>query len=310
MEWLDAMNAALAYIEAHIAEKIDYTRAAQIACCSLSRFQRLFAFVTDTTPAEYVRCRKMALAAEELLKSEIKVIDLALKYGYESPEAFTRAFQAFHGVPPSSARRLGIHSSYPRISFQISINGGNFNMGTQPLVRIEEHSLERVVSFEVHCSGPEAAAWDLLRAWATQHTGDYTARRYIGCAPKGHHPTGEAHQADEETGYHEYLAQMFLFEEEGKGETFRGAQVCPAPQGLFLVGDVALNEFNEDGTLDIGSSMQKSYGVMAECLKELGDYEFELSARPYFEEHLFTREWFIGAGDLAGFKLWLPIRKI
>lgn len=310
MEWLSKMNDAIDYIETHIEEKIDITEAARIACCSLSRFQRMFTFVTDITIAEYIRCRRMSLAACDLLNSDIKVVDLSMKYGYDSPEAFTRAFQAFHGIPPTSVRKLGIHTNYPRIFFQITINGGNLNMGTKPLVRIEEHSKERVVSFFVNCARPEEAAWNLLRSWAVANLKDYKARRYIGCAPKGHHPKGEEHHPNEEIGFHEYIAQMFLFENEGNGDTFLGADVCDAPGGLFLVGDVVMNEFHDDGTIDIGSSMQKSYGVMSECLKEMGGYEFELKERAYFEEHIFTNEWFNGTGELAGFKLWLPIKKM
>jgi AraC family transcriptional regulator len=183
-------------------------------------------------------------------------------------------------------------------------------MATKPLIRIEEHSQERVVSFAVNCRGPEEAAWDLLRGWVTKNITDYQSRRYIGCAPQGHHPQGEAHQADEEAGFHEYAAQMFLFADEGQPEPFKGDVVCAAPQGLFLVGDVALNEFSPDGTLDIGSSMQKSFGVMAKYLQDMGGYEFDLTARPYYEEHIFTHEWFSGAGELAEFQLWLPIKKI
>jgi AraC family transcriptional regulator len=310
VEWLDKMNDAISYIEAHIEEKISLAEAARIACCSISRFQRMFAFAIDVTITEYVRCRRMSLAACELLNSDIKVLDLALKYGYESPEAFTRAFQAFHGVTLSSVRKLGIHSKYPRISFQITMNGGCFNMGTKPLVRIEEHGMDRVVSFFVNCRGPEESAWNMLRNWVTTNLNDFRARRYIGCAPKGHHPNGEKHQPAEEIGSHEYMAQMFLFEGEGNNDMYLGADVCDAPKGLFLAGDVVMNEFNDDGTIDIGSSMQKSFGVMSECLKEMGGYEFELGKRPYFEEHIFTNEWFGGDGTLAGFKLWLPIRKV
>jgi AraC family transcriptional regulator len=310
MEWLDHMNDGIDYIESHLLEKVDFAEAAHIACCSLSRFQRMFAFVTDITVAEYVRCRRMALSAEELLSSDIKIIDLAAKYAYESPEAFTRAFQAFHGIPPTSVRKLGIHTAYPRFSFQITINGGNFNMGKKPLVRIEEHGRECVVSFCVDCKGPEEAAWNQLRAWVVANCSDYMARRYIGCAPKGHHPKGEGHQPDEEDGSHEYMAQMLLFENEGQNESFLGADVCDAPQGLFLVGDVAMNEFNSDTTVDIGSSMQKAFGVMSECLGDMGGYEFELNTRPYYEEHVFSREWFEGNGELAGFQLWLPIKKV
>ena len=128
MEWLNKMSSAIDYIEANLTEKIDYANAASIACCSLSRFQNMFLFITDITPSEYVRRRRMALSAHELMNSDIKIIDLALKYGYESPEAFTRSFKAFHGVSPSEVRKSGEYIDYPRISFQIKISGGHFSM--------------------------------------------------------------------------------------------------------------------------------------------------------------------------------------
>lgn len=314
MEWLEKMNDAINYIEEHIEEKVNYLTVAETAYCSLSRFQRMFSFVTDITIAEYVRCRRMSLAANDLLNSDIKIVELAQKYNYESPEAFTRAFQAFHGVPPTSTRKLGIYTDYPRISFQIRINGGNFNMGMKPLVRIEEHSNERIVSFFVNCKGPEGVAGDLLREWAVKNLSDYTARRCVGFAPKGHHPDGEEHQQNEKAGSHEYVMQMFLFGDEGNCDTFLGADVCDAPKGLFLVGDITLNEFHDNGIIDIGSSMQTAFGVMSECLKDMGGYEFDLQERRHREELIFSNEWWkntsIGDAGLTGFKLWLPIKKV
>ncbi len=138
MEWLSKMNDALNYIELNLEGKIDYHEVAHIACSSLTRFQRMFTFITDMTIGDYVRFRKMLLAAEDLKNADVKVVDLAIKYGYESPEAFTRAFQAFHGMPPTVVRKLGISKNYHPISFQININGGNMMIGSKPLVRIEE----------------------------------------------------------------------------------------------------------------------------------------------------------------------------
>ncbi|MNM12317.1 Regulatory protein SoxS [compost metagenome] len=304
------MNDALRYIESHIHEKIDLTEVARIACCSQSHLQRMFTFIADVSIAEYIRRRRLALAACDLLNSDIKIIDLASKYGYESPEAFTRAFQAFHGVNPTTARNRGIYNRYEPISIEITISGGQYKVGKKPLMRIEEHHLERVVSFYVNCRAPEEAAWNQLRDWVVRNVNDYQARRFIGCAPKGHHPKGQEHQPNEEEGTHEYLAQMFLLEDEGCQDSYMEAATCDAPRGLFLIGDVVLNEFQADGTIDIGSSMQRSFGVMSQCLQEMGGYEFDLAERPYYEEHIFTNEWFNGDGELAGFKLWLPIRKI
>jgi thiamine kinase-like enzyme len=79
MEWLDKMNNAIDYIEANIIEKVDYLQAANIACCSLSRFQNMFLFITDITPAEYVRRRRMALSAYELINNNVKSLSEKFK---------------------------------------------------------------------------------------------------------------------------------------------------------------------------------------------------------------------------------------
>jgi len=128
MEWLNKLNNAIDYIEVNITSDVDYAQAAVMACCSLRRFQNMFLFITDVTPAEYVRRRRMALSADELINSKIKIIDLSHKYRYESPEAFTRSFKAFHGISPSDARKYRKYIDYPRLSFEIKIKGGHYAM--------------------------------------------------------------------------------------------------------------------------------------------------------------------------------------
>lgn len=124
MDWLKRMNGAINYIEEKIIEDIDYEKVAQIACCSTYHFQRMFSFITEVTLAEYIRRRRLTLAAAELQNSDTRIIDVAIKYGYDSHEAFSRAFQRLHGIAPSTAREKGIRlKAYPRISFQISIKG-------------------------------------------------------------------------------------------------------------------------------------------------------------------------------------------
>ncbi|MFA9378781.1 MAG: effector binding domain-containing protein [Lachnotalea sp.] len=124
MGWLENMNCAMDYIENHLQDKMDYEKVAQVACCSVYHFQRMFTFMTDITLSEYVRRRKMTLAAFQLQNSDMKIVDIALNFGYESPEAFTRAFHSLHGIPPTSARRLGANiKAFPRISFQLTIKG-------------------------------------------------------------------------------------------------------------------------------------------------------------------------------------------
>lgn len=124
MDWIHRMNSSMDYIEDNLTGAIDYEKAAQIAECSVYNFQRMFSFILDKPLSEYIRSRRLTLAAFDLQNSNMKIIDIALKYGYDSHDSFTRAFQKFHGVLPSLARDKGVKlKSCPRISFQISIKG-------------------------------------------------------------------------------------------------------------------------------------------------------------------------------------------
>lgn len=124
MVWLEKMNSALSYIEDNLTGEIRLEEAAKRACCSSFNFQRMFSFMSDVPLAEYVRRRRLSSAAMELLTTEEKVIDVALKYGYESPTSFSRAFFAIHGVNPSEIKKQGVRiKAYPRISFEITIKG-------------------------------------------------------------------------------------------------------------------------------------------------------------------------------------------
>lgn len=124
MEWLDRMNKAMDYIEGHLDQEVDPAQAARLACCSAHHFLRMFSFITDVPLSEYIRRRRLTLAAFELQSGRVKVIDVALKYGYDSPEAFSRAFKTLHGIMPTAARSKGaVLKAYPRLVFHISIRG-------------------------------------------------------------------------------------------------------------------------------------------------------------------------------------------
>ena len=124
MDWLSRMNSALAYVENNLTEEINYETLAQIACCSAHNFCKVFSYITDVSLSEYIRRRRLTLAALELQNSSLKVIDIAVKYGYDSPVSFSRAFQVLHGVTPTRARTDGVTlKAYPKLSFQLSIKG-------------------------------------------------------------------------------------------------------------------------------------------------------------------------------------------
>ena len=123
MDWIERLNDAVKYIEENLSSDIDYSLAAQRACCSLYHFQRMFSYISGIPLSEYVRRRKMSLAAADIISGE-KVIDTALKYGYSSPTAFNRAFKSVHGVAPSDARSCGtVLKSYPPLVFKITVKG-------------------------------------------------------------------------------------------------------------------------------------------------------------------------------------------
>lgn len=126
MEPLKQLNLAMRYIEANLADEIDFQKVAQLACCSEYHFRRMFSFLSGMSLGEYIRHRRLSQAALELRNSGIKVIDLAVKYGYDSPDAFSRAFQGLHGLTPTEARMEGVLlKAVPPMTFQLTIQGGN-----------------------------------------------------------------------------------------------------------------------------------------------------------------------------------------
>jgi len=126
MDSLSGMNKALAYIEDHLTENIDYSEVSKIAYCSEYHFKRMFSFLSGIGLSEYIRRRRLTLAALDLKDTNLRIIDVSAKYGYTSADSFSRAFQLMHGILPSEARSEKIQlKAYPRMTFQLSIKGGS-----------------------------------------------------------------------------------------------------------------------------------------------------------------------------------------
>ena len=125
MDWITGMQKAIDYIEANLTEEIDYEKVAAESFSSSYHFQRVFSILCGYTLGEYIRLRRLSLAGVELASGKDKVIDIALKYGYDSPDSFAKAFQKFHGITPSQARADGsMLKSFSRLSIKISLEGG------------------------------------------------------------------------------------------------------------------------------------------------------------------------------------------
>jgi AraC family transcriptional regulator len=130
------MNRAIAWIEQHLREEVEWEAAAREASCSTFHFLRMFEVITGITAGEYVRQRRLSLAAMDLANGGDKIIDLALRYGYDSPDAFAKAFRKLFGCTPTEARRPGVRlRSYPPITFTITLRGGHaleYRIETKP----------------------------------------------------------------------------------------------------------------------------------------------------------------------------------
>lgn len=124
MDWQNGMNQAIDYIEDNLTGEIDLNIAARYVGCSVWEFQRIFSFLAHIAPGEYIRRRKLTLAAADIQTGNEKIIDIAMKYGYDSPAAFSRAFSQLHGVAPSLARSSGAElKACPKITFESYENG-------------------------------------------------------------------------------------------------------------------------------------------------------------------------------------------
>lgn len=156
MDWITRLNSAIAHLEAHMTEEVDYAQLAQIACCSSYQFQRMFSYIAGVPLSEYIRRRKMSLAALDLQGTDAKVIDIALKYGYASPTAFNRAFQSIHGIAPSQAKEAGASlKSYSLLSFKLIAKGVD-----EMEFRIEKKDAIRVLGVSTPLSADETKAYE------------------------------------------------------------------------------------------------------------------------------------------------------
>lgn len=171
MELLKKMEDVIEYIEGHITDSIDYGALASILCCSVYEFSRIFSFVAGVSVSEYVRNRRLSLAVFDIQSSEEKIIDIAMKYCYESNSSFSRAFKAMHGVSPAKAKEQGVKlATYPKLSFSILVKGAvamNF--------RIEKKDSFKIMGLKGYSDGVPMEETELDRIWDTflDNPGDY-----------------------------------------------------------------------------------------------------------------------------------------
>lgn len=124
MEWIDRMNNAIGYVELHLCDEVDPGEISRIMACPYPVFLRSFVQITDIPLSEYIRRRKLTCAAYEIQNTKAKIIDIALKYGYESSDAFCVAFKRLHGITPMKARKSAVRLKfYSQLHFTLTIKG-------------------------------------------------------------------------------------------------------------------------------------------------------------------------------------------
>ncbi len=126
MDWMNGLNRVMGYIEENLTEPLDREILARMVGCSIYEFSKVFSYLTGMSVSEYIRRRRLSQAVFDLQGGREKIVDIALKYGYESPAAFTRAFKELHGTTPQSARGTGIAlKTYPPMSFSLTMTGAH-----------------------------------------------------------------------------------------------------------------------------------------------------------------------------------------
>ncbi|MDD4493649.1 MAG: AraC family transcriptional regulator [Eubacteriales bacterium] len=203
MDLLAQLNHAMAYIEEHISDDLALEDVSTVTSYSHYHFGRLFYYIAEMPLSEYIRKRKLTLAAEELQGYDTKVIDLAMKYGYDSTDGFTRAFRAQHGVTPSEARTPGVSLTiFLPLTFQIKIKGvQGMNWRIEEREAFEVFGIERIFGNDEVAKVPDF--------WTEQlKSGEYE-RLYQAAGAK--RESGGLHCINAVCGYNEVDGDRFPY---------------------------------------------------------------------------------------------------
>lgn len=180
MNWIQGIQKAIDYVEENISGEIDFEEVAKQSYSSSFHFQRVFFILCGFSLGEYIRMRRLSLAGEELSKGKAKIIDIAIKYGYDTPESFSRAFTKFHGISPSDVKRGKNAKIFTPLSVKLNLTGG----------RKMDYRIEKRDAFYVLCrrkkvGKPQSASAtpDITAMWKEFGT-DKTLEKLISRIPE------------------------------------------------------------------------------------------------------------------------------
>lgn len=236
MEVLQAINSAIDYMEENLEGEINYDDVAKVACHSSYNFHRMFTFICGISPSEYVRRRRLTLAAFEFSTTKQKVIDVALKYGYDSPVSFSKAFKALHGVSPSEVINGEVTlAAYPRMSLQLNVKGDK-----KMDYRIEKKKALKVFGYE----------------GVVSKVGDPKYYSYAGLMWKEVMSDGRFDKLLDDTGYKEHPE----FKDMCRVHAVQNYKESPADTFSYMIGAFVGDDSNLEG-YDVVDIPETTYAV-------------------------------------------------
>lgn len=284
MEWIDGISKAVEYIENNITEDINIEKIASAALISPFYFQKGFSMLCGFTVGEYIRQRRLALAGSELVSTQSKIIDIALKYGYDSPDSFTKAFTRFHGITPTAARKSGATLKlFAPLQITFALKGG-FTM---------EYRIEKKDSFKVFGIGTklnyENAKSEIPKYWENHYK---SGKGSIVCGMYGIN-------IDESMGCKEF-EYLIADDYDGTSALPEGTVERTIPEFTWAV-------FPCRGAMP--DAMQSvSEKIFSEWLPNCKNYEF--AAGYFIEMYTDMKEYKNGIHDENYYsEIWIPVKK-
>ncbi len=296
MEWVTCIKEAISYIEKHLLEQISPADVSKHVCISTIYLQRGFQVLTGYTIGEYVRNRRLFESGRAILAGKEKIIDIAYRYGYETPESFTKAFYRFHHITPKELKKCPdqLKAFYP-LQIEITIKGGNFM----------DYVVEKIPSFKVigfsKVFSFETSYVDIPTFW------DEVAQKYLKKLYSGKAPETEIEEAILENQIGEYGVCISQTNEEGKFKywiagAFRGKKI---PKGLevFEFPEALWAKFRCVGPMPM-ALQEVNTRIYKEWLP--GNKEFEIDGR-------FDIEWYSNDKDMEAedylSEIWIPVKR-
>ncbi len=295
MEWIVAMQQAITYMEEHIMEEINYEDVAKQVHTSSYEFHRAFSFLTGMTANAYIRNRRLSLAGREIVETNAKITDIALKYGYETPESFTKAFTRFHGIAPKFAREKSAKLLlFNPLVIKIIVEGGK-TMDYRIVQTEEQKFIALVTSFRNEIINDEENR-DIPDFWGECHDKNLV-EAIRNLRPEGKRDLyGLCSPTKQGEGTFEYGIGVLI---DGATSEFDTAEMEKAGYSIWDVKPgtyVVFDCIGEDGDC-IGDTWSKFY---KEFLPQMGyESEAETDYEIYFEN---------GRSGLFC-ELWIPVRK-